>query len=158
MPAIHRREVEAVVDVELSFRDLQHLGEEFGVRPALVQVVLAAAEVVEAGGDAALRRGAALADRILRERRVDAGVHVRVDHAGEGKQALAIVDSLCFFNRDIFFDKRELSAGDGDVALDDLANIGPDDPDVLDDEVVAHFFNRFSRWGSRPPSRTICMR
>ena len=54
---VHRREVVAVVDVEAALGELEHLGEEVLVGAALVQVVLAGAEVVEAGGDAALGRG-----------------------------------------------------------------------------------------------------
>ena len=45
-----------------------------------------------------------------------------------------------------------------DVACNNLPDIGSHDADVSDQKVVAHFFRRFSRCGSRPPSRTICIR
>ena len=49
---VHRRQVKAVIDMEAVFGRLKHLGVELFVRPALVQVVLAGAKVVQAAGDA----------------------------------------------------------------------------------------------------------
>jgi hypothetical protein len=92
--AVHRREVEAVVDVEAALGGLQHLGVELLVRPALVQVVLAGAEIVQARRDPAHGGGLALRDRVLEQRRVDAAVHVGVDHAGKGQAVLAVVHLL----------------------------------------------------------------
>src|SRR5262245_28511271 len=79
-------------------------------------------------------------------------MHVRVDDTGEGEEALAVVSPSRLAHG------GELAVGNTDIALDHFTHIGADDTDVLDDEVVGHFFRRFSRWGRRPPSRTICMR
>ena len=155
--AIHRREVVAVVDVEPAGRDLQHLGEEIAVRPAAVQVVLSGAEVVQAGGDAALRCGAALAHRVLFERRIDAGVHVRVDHARKREPAFAVVDRLRFRGGRLVPTLANFSPVMAMSRVLDRARVRPHHAHVLDQEVVRHF-SRFSRCGSRPPSRTISMR
>src|SRR5882724_11762375 len=145
----------AVVDVEAPGGKLQYLGKELPVRPALVEVVLAAAEIIEAGSHAALRRGATLAYGILGERRVNAGMHMGVDHPGEGEPALAVIDGFRFSSRNIFFDLREFLALDADVRCRGGILVRPHHAHVLYEEVVLH---RFARCARSPPSRTICMR
>ena len=140
---VHRRQVEAVVDVEAALAELQHLGKELAVRPALVQVVLAGAEVVQAGGHAAHRRGLALADRVFRQRRVDAAVHVRIDHAGEGQPAAAVVDLLRPRHVDARRHLGHLAAGDGDVGVVHRVAVRAHDAHVLDQQVVG----RVGSWG-----------
>ena len=132
---VHRREVIAVVDVEAVLRDLQHLGEEFLVRAALVEVVLAGAEVVEARGHAAHRRRLALAHRVLVERRVDAAVHVRVDDAGKREAPLAVVDRLRALGGEPRSDLSDLAADDRDVGSVNGVAVRAHHAHVLDQEV-----------------------
>jgi hypothetical protein len=135
--AVHRRQMKTVVHMKAPGGQLQHLREELRVRPALVQVVLSAAEIVEARSHAALRRGAALAHRVLGERRVDAGVHVRVDHAGESQAAFPVVGVVRI---QVGCDAGELPILDAYVGFLGLPCTRTDDADVLDDDVVAVVF------------------
>ena len=140
---VHGREVVAVVDVEASLRKPQHLGKEIEVRPALVQVVLAGAKVVQARRHAALRRRAALAYRILCQRRVDAGVHVRIDHAGKSESVHAVINSRRV-GAEVRRNARELLAADRDIGLARRALAGAHDAHILDEEVVRHRRRRFT--------------
>ena len=148
--AIHRREVVPVVDVKAPLGKLQHFREERRVGAAAVEVILAAAEVVEAGGHAALGRGPALAHRIVGERGVDAGVHVRVDDARKREVALAVVDRFRLTRGKTRVKLGELAAGDGDVNVLDRLGVRPHYAHVLDEEVV--LLTRFGQ-GASPGGR-----
>src|SRR5687767_15214892 len=120
--------MKTVVDLEAAFAGLEHLRKEIAVRPAAVQVVLAGTEVVQARGHAALRGCTAFAYRVFLQRRVDPGVHVRIDHTGKRQPATAVVDRLCF--AEVFSNSGELFAGDRDVGVFDRIRTGSNDADV----------------------------
>ena len=63
------------------------------------------AQVIQARGHAAHGRGLAFRNRVLRERRIDADMHVRVDAAWERQAILGIEDLLCVLGLNI---RREL--------------------------------------------------
>ena len=136
VPAVHRREVVRVVDVEAPLRDLEHLGVEIGVGAALVQVVLARAEVVDARGDSALCSCTALGHRVFRERRIDASVHVRIDEAGERQQPLAVDDLARLLGRNFPRHPGELAVLDADVRFLHRSLVRADEADILDQQVV----------------------
>ena len=66
--AVHRCQMEAIVHVKTVLGEFQHLGVKGFVGPAFVQVVLAGAKVVQAGGDTAHRRRPAFAHRVFGQR------------------------------------------------------------------------------------------
>jgi len=137
--AIHGRQVEPVVHMKAPFRKLEHFGIKLLVGPTLVQVVLAGAKVVQAGRHAAHGRGLALADGVLLQRRIDAAVHVRIDHAGKGEPAAAVVHLFGQGHVDGGRHFGDLAVPDGDVGLMHHVAVRTDHAHVLDQEVMDGF-------------------
>src|ERR1041384_1565270 len=69
-------------------------------------------------------------------------MHVRVDHAGEGEAALAVVDLLRLPGGNVAGDPGELAALDGDVGAMDGVALRPHDAQVLEDEIPLFIFHR----------------
>ena len=133
---VHRRKVETVVHMEPALGQLEHFGIELLVGPALVQIVLAGAKVVQAGGDPAHGRGLALADRVFGQWRVDAAVHMGVDNAGKRQPAPAVVHLPGQRDIDGRRDFRNPSAADGDIGFMHRVAVRPNHTDVFDQQVV----------------------
>ena len=101
MPGLDRRDVIAVIDPESSLGLLEHFRHEIAVRAAAVEVIMARAYVVQARRHAAHRRGLALRNRVVGERRINADMHVGVDAAGKSEKILGVENLFCLFRLDI---------------------------------------------------------
>src|SRR5581483_7758956 len=101
---------------------------------------MAGAQIIEAGGNATHRRRLAFRDRVLRERRVDANMHVAVDAAGESQPVLGVEDLLGLLGRNVGGEPRELPILDRDIEAVNRCLIRANYPGVLDDgvELLVH--------------------
>ena len=138
LPAIQRRQMEGIVHMESAGRYLQGLRVELFVRPALVEIVLSGTKVVEARRHASLCGGATLGYRVLRERGIDAGVHMRVDDAGQ-RQVTTAVDDCRGSAGDCRAHGRDLAVANGDVASLHGRLARAHDANVLDEQVILGF-------------------
>src|SRR5881296_1533760 len=129
------RQVITVVAVVATFRQLQDFGKEVRVAAAAIEVILAGAEIREHRGDAARDRGAALGDRVVGERRVDADVGVRVHHARKRESSAAVVDARRGARRDAGRDALDPAVAHAEIGLQHPRRGRTYDAHVLDDEV-----------------------
>ena len=91
---LNRRDLIAVIDPEAALRLPEHFGHKIAVRAAAVEVIVTGPDVIEARRDAAHGRGLAFGDGILRQRRVDADMHVGVDATRKRQTILGVEDFL----------------------------------------------------------------
>jgi hypothetical protein len=136
----HRREVEAVVDAGVARDPIQHLGEDLAVGPALVQVVLAGAEVGDGGGHAAHRRRGRLALGVLGDVAVDAEMEVAVHPAGKHGLPARVEHLVRVGGIDALFQRGDPLVANADVEAQ-LADVRDHHQAVLDHKVEAgHLF------------------
>ena len=137
--AVHGCQVKTIVHMKAPFRELEHLGIELLVGPALVQVVLASAKVVQAGRHPAHGRRLAFTDGVLLQRCINAAVHVRIHHARKGQPAVAVVR---LFGQGYIYRRRHFgnfAVVDGNVGRVHHVAMRTDHTHVLDQQVVKGF-------------------
>ncbi len=135
MTSGHRREVVSIVNMKLPFRKIKDFWEKLTVGSAFVQVVATGAHVVDARGHAALGGGPALGHRVFGQRRINAGMHVRIDQPRKSQPVVAIKCLLGAVGRNRGRDFRELSAPDADIDVVHHGRIGPHHTDILDQQI-----------------------
>src|ERR1700683_3443089 len=91
--------------------------------------------VIQAGGDAAHRRGLAFRNRVFGQRRIDADMHVSIDATGKGQMVLAVENLLRLPGRELRREAADLAALDADVEAIDGGLVGADDTGILNDEI-----------------------
>ena len=96
---------------------------------------MAGAQVIQARGDAAHGRGLALGNRILRERRIDADVHVRVDAARECQAILGVENGLRALRLNIGSELGDLSVLDRNIEAIDGGLVRADHAGILDHNI-----------------------
>ena len=89
-------------------------------------------QVIQARRHAAHGGGLALRNRVLRERRIDADVHVRVDASWECQAILGIENGLCALRLNIGSELGDLSVLDRDIETIDGGLVRADHAGVLD--------------------------
>lgn len=151
MGAVERREVIGVIDVEAVLRDVEHFLVDLRVRAALLHIVATGTHVIEARGDASLRSGAALGERILGERAVDPAVHVRIDEARKGQPVPAIDNRRGVRGFQSLADLRELAVLDCDVHPLHGRALWAHHADVADQEIIFLVWIRHERLHARKP-------
>src|SRR5438445_3905962 len=113
-----RHHAEVVPEIGVSMADGRgdDLGEDRPVGTALVQVVLARAEVAEHRGDTARQRGGRLAPGVGREIAVDADVKVRVYRARKHQLAAGVHDGVGVARCDRVDQRGDTPGSDADIA------------------------------------------
>src|SRR5262249_56549390 len=94
VPGLDRRNVITVIDPESPLGLLEDFGHEVTVRTAPVQIIMPCPYVVQARGYAPHRCRLAFRNRVLRERRIDADIHVSIDAARERQRSLGVENLL----------------------------------------------------------------
>ncbi len=148
-----RHEVEAVVHVIAAAGILHHVLEELEVGTALVEVVVTGAEVGQRGGHPAHGRALGLGRRILGEMTVDADVHVRIDNARKGDQALSVDHVGRQRGVDLGRHPGELP-----VLECDIGNLEPDPVRPRNFEVFDHSVVHLIVHGLTPGRLHICLK
>ena len=80
--------------------------------------------------------GQTFATRILRQRTVDARMHMRIDETRERQTILAVDDLFGFSCRNTFGDLLDLAIDDTDVELLHAGLAGSHDTHVLDQQII----------------------
>ena len=132
---LDRSDVVAVVDPEPPGGLLEDFRHECPVRTAAVEIVLSGPYVVEARRHAAHRRRLALRDGVLRERLIDADMHMGIDAAGKRQIVPGVENLPALLGADVRGDPIDLSILDRDVEAIDRRLVRPHDPGILDHKV-----------------------
>ena len=96
---------------------------------------MAGAQVIQARSDAAHGRGLALRHRVLRQRRVNADMHVRIDAARERQPVLGVENGFRPVGLDIGSELGDLAVLDRNIEAIDRRLIGANHAGVLDHDV-----------------------
>ena len=135
MPAFDRRDVIAVIDPEAALRQLAHLGHDFAIRAAAIEIIGSGADVIEARSDAAHGSGFAFAHRVLGQRPVDADMHVRIDAARKGELALGVEHFIGVFGADFRRQTGHLAVLDRNIEAVHTGCVRTHHARILDDEI-----------------------
>jgi hypothetical protein len=74
--------------------------------------------------------------RIVGERGINAGVHVRIDQAGECQAPLTVDDAFGAFGLNLWASADDLAIIDRDISAFERCRVRPHDPHVLDQQIV----------------------
>ena len=112
----HDPEVVAEIGMSVPLRGRDDLGKDRAIRPGLVQIVAARAEIAHHRRDAACERGARLTLRVDGEIAIDPDVEVRVDRARQHEPASRVEDLVRVAWRDRIGERRDPPFAHADIS------------------------------------------